>query len=86
VPANATAVLGPIAYALDQTKPLLIAVDFAPSPAADSVIAFDTSVATDASAYYPDSSTAPPQAALADREPGYLNESRIYLVEKIEVV
>ena len=86
VPANATAVLGPIAYALDQTKPLLIAVDFAPPPAADSVIAFDTSVATDASAHFQDFSAAPPQAALADRDAGYPNYSRIYLVEKIEVV
>jgi hypothetical protein len=87
VPANTNVVLGPIAYALDQAKPLLIAIDFAPSPAADSVIAFETSGANDASAYFQDFSAAPPpQAALADREPGYLNESRIYLVEKIEVV
>jgi hypothetical protein len=86
VPANASAVLGPIAYALDQARPLLIAIDFAPPPGADSVIAFDTAVATDASAHYQDFSAAPPQAALADRESGYVNVSRIYLIEKIEVV
>lgn len=86
VPANATAVLGPIAYALDQTKPLLIAIDFAPPPASDSAIAFDTAVATDAAAHFQDFRAASPQAAVADREAGYPNDSRIYLVEKIEVV
>jgi hypothetical protein len=86
VPANSTAVVGPIDYVLDQTKPLLIAVDFAPSPDPDSVIAFDESVATDAVAYYQDFNASAPQAMNADRDTGYPSESRIYLVEKIEVV
>lgn len=86
VPANASAVLGPIAYALDQTKPLLIAIDFAPSPAPDSVIAFDASVATDAVAYFQDFNASAPQAMNADRDTGYPSDNRIYLVQRIEVV
>ncbi len=85
VPANSTAVVGPIAYALDQTKPLLIAIDFAPSPDPDSVIAFDASVATDAVAYFQDFNASAPQAMNADRDTGYPSENRTYLVQRIEV-
>lgn len=85
VPANSTTVIGPIAYALDQTKPLLIAIDFAPSPDPDSVIAFDASVATDAVAYYQDFRASAPQAMNADRDTGYRSLNRTYLVQRIEV-
>jgi hypothetical protein len=80
VPANTAVTLVPdVDFVLDESKPLLVAVDFSPVPL--SAISYTDTVPQEAVGYW----RLGAEAAVRDRSAGYQPENRIYLIEKIEV-
>jgi hypothetical protein len=81
VPADSAVALPPVTYALDRTQPLLIAFDFRATPGSGNVRRLPAVPGSDASAFF----NAGSEAAIADRQAGYVPLDAIYLIEKIEV-
>ncbi len=76
---NSSLTLPPVAYNLDRTQPLLIAMDISVNSGA---LPFLQGVpAAEATAFFRDG----PEAAVADRSPAYTSRPRIYLIERIDV-
>jgi hypothetical protein len=73
-------ILTGIDYKLDNGQPLLIAVDFAPSP--PSGVAYIETVSEEAAAYWKPGVA---EAGQYSRSDDYQQEPKIYLIEKIEV-
>lgn len=81
-PANGPLELDFVSYAFDHTRPVLIAFDVGDSgtmPRGDAL-------ATDANAFVgPVLDPVLHEAATLDRQPGYNSESRVYLIQRIDV-
>jgi hypothetical protein len=79
IPAGTEVTLAPVNYRFDETKPLLIAVDFSAAPGS-TIRVNDAVPPAQASAYYKQQAA----AATANRT-GFTPDPGLYLVERIEV-
>jgi hypothetical protein len=79
VPADTSRVLPPLRYALDDTQPLLVAVDFSSTPGSGNV---RRATGSEATAFYKQNVR---QAAMENRDDDYVLTDAVVLVEKIEV-
>jgi hypothetical protein len=81
-PANGLLELDIIAYEFDHTRPVLISFDVGNSGS----MPRGNALAAEATAFFgPVQDPALKEAAILDRQPGYESESRIYLIQRIDV-
>lgn len=82
--ANGPMELEPVAYQLDHTKPLLVAFDVGTAGR----VRFESNVDPLQATAFVGPSANPDvfEAGIGDRQPGYVTDARIYLVQRIEVV